>query len=123
MIQPPPSPVSAGLRSRCGTCGEGRLYARYLTFKPACDVCGQDFSKADTADGPAFFVGFGALILFAPIYFLLPVMGLPIWAVVIAYLVLAVAMVGVILALLPPAKAILLNLQLRHKAEEARFED
>ncbi len=117
-----PSPILAGLRGRCGACGEGSLYARYLTFAPCCETCGEDFCDADTADGPAFFVGFLTLIVFAPVYFIMPMAGLPWWGLVIGYGLTVAACIGFCLALLPAAKGILLNLQLRHRAREAEFE-
>ena len=73
------SPISAGLAERCPSCGQGRVFRAYLKFKPACEACGQDFTKADTADGPAFFVGFFVLILFAPFGFIIPMADQPIW--------------------------------------------
>ncbi|UZE52142.1 DUF983 domain-containing protein [Rhodopseudomonas sp. P2A-2r] len=51
-----PSPYLAGLLCRCPRCGKGRLFSGYLTLKPQCDVCGLDFSFADSGDGPAIFV-------------------------------------------------------------------
>ena len=51
-----PSTISAGLRCRCPRCGEGKLFAGFLTMAKSCDRCGLDFSFADPADGPAFFV-------------------------------------------------------------------
>ncbi|MEO1100762.1 MAG: DUF983 domain-containing protein [Pseudomonadota bacterium] len=118
-----PGPVIAGLRCRCGTCGEGKLFARYLVFKDTCDVCGQDFSVADTADGPAFFAGFATLILLAPFYFMLPMLELPLWQTILGYLLIIAATFGLCLAMLPPLKGMLFNLQIRHRAEEAKFED
>ncbi|HWJ75595.1 MAG TPA: DUF983 domain-containing protein [Kaistia sp.] len=53
---PPLSPLRTGIRCRCPRCGEGRLFNGFLTLKPACEVCGLDYSFADPADGPAFFV-------------------------------------------------------------------
>lgn len=53
---PPLSPLSTGLRGRCPRCGEGHLFNGFLTIAPACEVCGLDYSFADPADGPAFFV-------------------------------------------------------------------
>ncbi|NVK33520.1 MAG: DUF983 domain-containing protein [Rhodobacteraceae bacterium] len=53
---PPLSPVQTGLRCRCPRCGEGHIFNGFLTLKPECEVCGLDFSYADPADGPAFFV-------------------------------------------------------------------
>ena len=71
------TPILAGLRLRCGNCGKGKLFSGYLKLNSACPVCGRDMTAADTADGPAFFVGFGVLILLAPFLFLLPMSPLP----------------------------------------------
>ena len=53
---PPLPPLQTGLRSRCPRCGQGRLFKGFLTLRPSCEVCGLDYSFADPADGPAFFV-------------------------------------------------------------------
>lgn len=66
------TPILKGLRGRCEACGEGRLFSAYLKLNEACPHCGRDMRAADTADGPAFFVGFGVLILTAPFLFLIP---------------------------------------------------
>jgi uncharacterized protein (DUF983 family) len=52
----PPLPIISGLRCRCPQCGEGKLFSGFLTLAKSCDKCGLDFSFADPADGPAFFV-------------------------------------------------------------------
>ncbi len=116
------SPILNGLRQRCGQCGEGRLFSAYLKLNEACPVCGRDMRAADTADGPAFFVGFGVLILTAPFLFLVPMSPLPLIGKVAAILALAGVITGLSIWLLPMAKAILLNLQLHHSAGEAEFE-
>jgi len=116
-----PSPILSGIRQRCGQCGEGKLYSSYLKLNEACPVCGRDMSSADTADGPAFFVGFGVLLLLAPFLFLLPMSPLPLVPMIIAFIALCAAVVGLSLWLLPVAKGVLLNLQLHHGAEEASF--
>ena len=118
-----PSPVLSGLQLKCGNCGKGKLFKSYLKLNEACPVCGREMRGEDTADGPAFFVGFGVLILTAPFIFILPMMSMPVWIKVIAFFVLCAVMIGLILVLLPVAKAILLNLQLHHHAEQARFDD
>ncbi len=50
------SPVRSGLAMRCPRCGKGKLFNGFLTLAPRCDVCGLDYTFADPADGPAFFV-------------------------------------------------------------------
>ena len=53
---PPLSPLKTGIRGRCPRCGEGHLFSGFLKLAPRCEVCGLDYSFADPADGPAFFV-------------------------------------------------------------------
>jgi len=120
---PNTSPIVAGLRLRCGKCGQGKLYSGYLKLNSACPVCGRDMTGADTADGPAFFVGFGVLVLLAPFLFLLPMSPLPVVAKTFAFAALCAVLVGLCLVLLPIAKAVLLNLQLHHDAEEVTASD
>lgn len=53
---PPLSPLRTGLHGRCPRCGEGNLFAGFLKLAPRCNACGLEYSFADPADGPAFFV-------------------------------------------------------------------
>ena len=117
-----PSPVLSGLQQRCGACGKGRLFSAYLKLNEACPCCGRDMGAADTADGPAFFVGFGVLIITAPFLFLIPMSPLPLGLKAGAIVALALVITGLSMWLLPVAKGILLNLQLHHRAGEAEFE-
>lgn len=116
------APVLYGLRQRCGGCGEGRLFSAYLKLNEACPHCGRDMRAADTADGPAFFVGFGVLILTAPFLFLIPMSPLPPLMKAGAIVFVALVITGLSMWLLPVAKGILLNLQLHHRSGEAKFE-
>lgn len=117
-----PAPILNGLRLRCGACGQGRLFSAYLKLNESCPHCERDMRAADTADGPAFFVGFGVLIITAPFLFLIPMSPLPGLLKAGAILLLALVITGLSIWLLPVAKAILLNLQLHHKSGEAEFE-
>lgn len=49
-------PIRTGLRGRCPRCGEGHLFAGFLSLAKECDQCGLSYDFADPADGPAFFV-------------------------------------------------------------------
>jgi uncharacterized protein (DUF983 family) len=115
----PPSPIAAGLLGRCPLCGEGRLFQGFLALRARCEHCGLDFSFADSADGPAFFVMFlsgfivagSALaveIIYAPPYWVHALL----WGPLI-----------LITTLLPlrPVKGLLIALQYHHKAAEGRF--
>ena len=53
---PPLSPLHTGLRGRCPRCVQGHLFDGFLKLRQGCEVCGLDYSFADPADGPAFFV-------------------------------------------------------------------
>ena len=46
--------ILRGLALRCPNCGRGRVLSGYLTLRPACLSCGEDFSHARTDDGPAY---------------------------------------------------------------------
>lgn len=111
-----PNPVLAGLFCRCPRCGEGKLFSGYLKLAQRCDKCGLDLRFADSGDGPAVFV----IFLVAPVVVILalvtgalvpiaPWMHLVLW--IPTTLLLS-------LALLPPFKGVLVNLQYRHDAHE-----
>jgi uncharacterized protein (DUF983 family) len=51
-----PPPVMLGIRGRCPRCGNGHLFNGFLKLRKSCEVCDLDYSFADPADGPAFFV-------------------------------------------------------------------
>ena len=46
--------VSRGLRHRCPSCGEGRLFGRFLKVQPVCDHCGHELARYPADDGPAY---------------------------------------------------------------------
>lgn len=111
-----PNPILTGLLCRCPRCARGRLFTGYLQLAPNCTECRLDFGFADSGDGPAVFV----IFLVAPIVIILalitgslvqiaPWMHLVLW--IPTTLILS-------LALLPPCKGVLVNLQFRHDAHE-----
>jgi len=114
-----PSTLEAGLKCRCPQCGEGKLFRGYLTLAERCDRCGLDFSFADPADGPAFFVMSGVGILVIAVWaWVAFVFDPPIW---MQYAAVFPALIGGCLAALRPTKAWLVAEQHVHKAEEARW--
>ena len=111
----------SGIKGRCPHCGEGRLFAGYLTLAKRCQACGLDMAFADSGDGPAVFiilvVGIlvvgGALVTevaFQPPYWVHAVLWGPL-------------AVGLPLLLLRPAKGLMIALQYKHKAAEGRLSD
>jgi uncharacterized protein (DUF983 family) len=111
--------IAAGLQGRCPRCGKGKLFAGFLALRPCCENCGLDFSFADSADAPAFFVMFlsgfivagSALvveIIYAPPYWVHALLWGP--------LILLTT-----IAPLRPMKGLLIAVQYRHNAAEGRF--
>src|SRR5829696_971738 len=116
-VQPP---LKVAFQSVCPRCGRGRLFAGFLKLAPRCNVCGLDYSFADPADGPAFFI----MMTMA-----LPVTAFGIW-VELAYepslwVHFVTTLPLLLLACIPilrPIKGILVASQYINKAEEGRFE-
>ena len=113
--------IRAAVMGRCPRCGEGSLFAGYLTVAPRCGRCDLDYSSFDPGDGPAVFVilivGFlvagGALIVevaFQPPYWVHAVIWLP------AIFILTFGFLRLV-------KSTLLVLQYKHRAGEARLMD
>lgn len=112
----PHSPFRTGIRGRCPRCGEGKLFSRLLTIAPKCNACGLDFSFADPADGPAFFVMSITSFLAVGLLFVLQlVVPMPDWALLGLLTILTTA---ISIALLVPIKGWLVNSQYFYKAGE-----
>jgi uncharacterized protein (DUF983 family) len=111
--------ISTGLRCRCPKCGQGKLFDGFLTLKPRCEVCGLDYSFADPADGPAFFVMMSMAF---------PATAFGIW-IELAYepalwVHLVTTLPFLLLSCIPPIrpiKGLLIASQFVNKAEEGRF--
>jgi len=115
------SPITAGLRCRCPACGEGPVFKSYLGLAPYCTACGADFSKADSGDGPAFFVMFllGILIM-PPVLLVQAVFQPPFWVHLILWTPVIIVLA---LILLRPFKSLMFALQWKNHAEEAQWSD
>lgn len=115
---PGPSPLMTGLTCGCPRCGRGALFAGFLNLRHECDVCGLDYSFADPADGPAFFVllvGVVPSLVFA--LWIEMAFVPPIWV----HLVLTLpVIVGSCVLPLRHLKAWLVASQYRHDAHEGR---
>ncbi len=111
--------VMRGLRGRCPQCGEGRLFAGFLSLRPKCESCGLDYRFADSGDGPAIFVilGAGFVVVFAAL--IVEVLYRPpFWLHAALWLPLVLLTT---LAPLRVIKGLLIALQYHHKAEEGRW--
>ena len=110
-----------GLACKCPRCGNGKLYAGFLTLRPVCESCGLDYAFIDSGDGPAVFIIMiaGAIVVacaliveikYQPPFWLHAALWLP--------LVLATTLLP-----LRSMKALLIALQFHHKAAEGRLID
>ncbi|ODN71779.1 DUF983 domain-containing protein [Methylobrevis pamukkalensis] len=118
---PPLPPLRTGLKGRCPRCGEGHLFDGFLKLAPECEVCGLDYSFADPADGPAFFV-----ICFACV----PSVVLALWIEVAFqapyWVHLVTTLPFLLLTCIPPLRPLkgwLVASQYVYKAEEGRLEE
>jgi len=111
-LTPPVSPIRSGIFGRCPRCGESALYDGFLDVADRCTACGLDYSGQNSGDGSAFFiiiiVGFVVVglalaleVMFAP----------PVWLHMVLWLPLSLILA---LAMMRPAKGILIAMQYRH---------
>ncbi|MBP2303130.1 DUF983 domain-containing protein [Azospirillum picis] len=113
---PPVSPAAAGLRCVCPRCGRGRLFDGYLTVAERCGVCGLDFSKVDSGDGPAVFLIFILGFLVVPVALWVSMnVDWPLWLHAIVWSIVVLALT---LGMLRPAKAYVVALQYRYRRSE-----
>ena len=114
------TPFVTGVRGRCPRCGQGHLFKGFLTLAPRCEVCKLDYSFADPADGPAFFViCFGCIpsVLFG--IWLEMAFQVPYWVHLVTTLP---VMLATCIPPLRPLKGWLVASQYYYKAEEGRLE-
>ena len=94
------------------------MFEGYIKVVPACAHCGLDLTGADSADGPAVFIIFIVSILVMPLVLLTEVwFSPPFWVHAVLW---GPIIIGLSLALLRPAKAIMIALQYKHRAGEFR---
>jgi uncharacterized protein (DUF983 family) len=111
-----PSPFEAGFRCVCPRCGEGPVFAGFLTVRSRCDSCGLDLGFAQTTEGPAFFVisVVGLIVIAAAavtevVIHPHPLLHLALWI---------PATIGLSLVLLRPFKATMIALSYQHIVRE-----
>lgn len=111
--------IIAGLSCACPRCGRGKLFQGLLALRPRCEVCGLDYSFADSGDGPAIFIMLlaGFIVVFAALITEV-VYQPPIWVHAALWFPLILI---VTLGPLRPMKGLLIALQYYHRAAEGRF--
>ncbi|WP_298814376.1 DUF983 domain-containing protein [uncultured Roseibium sp.] len=112
-------PIQTGIRGRCPRCGEGSIFDGFLKLKSGCTHCGLDYSFADPADGPAFFViCFGCVPAVAFAIWLEIAFTAPYWVHLVTTLPLILL---TCIPILRPLKGWLVASQYFYKAEEGRL--
>jgi len=113
-----PTPLQSGLRGRCPRCGAPGLFAGLISFAAACPRCGLDYRAFNVGDGPAPFLifGIGTVAVIGAIW--LDFSAHPPWWV--HALLWPAFTIGLTLAGLRVGKGMLINLEYRNKAAEAR---
>jgi uncharacterized protein (DUF983 family) len=113
--------ILRGLACKCPRCGNGKLYAGFLTLAAKCDACGLDYAFIDSGDGPAVFIIMiaGAIVVGSALIVEIKFQP-PFWVHAALWLPLTLA---VTLWPLRAAKSLLIALQFHHKAAEGRLID
>ncbi len=113
--------VVRGLACKCPRCGQGKLFAGFLTLRARCEACGLDYTFIDTGDGPAIFIIMlaGAIVVASALIVEVKYQP-PFWLHAVLWLPLIL-----VTTLLPlrSMKSLLIALQFHHKAAPGRLID
>ncbi len=110
--------VRRAMACKCPRCHEGDLYKAGFTIdlREDCSACGLDFTKNDSADGPAVFLIFVLGFLLVPLALILEVsFSPPLWGHAVLW---AVVALGLTVGALKPLKAFVMALQFKHRPED-----
>ena len=114
------NPVRAGLFGHCPRCGKGALFNGYLELARQCDVCQLDGAYEDAADGPAALIVFLAGFIIVVLALLVEIYYTPsYWVHAVLWLPLSIL---IPLGMLRPLKGMMIGLQYKNNAREARFD-
>lgn len=113
MISEPERPLKRALwrgwRRRCPNCGQDTVLENYLSVKPSCTACQEDFTAARADDGPAYLTILIVGHLIAPLLHIVFVRFRPEPLVMFSFF--AVGTVALSLFLLPRFKGMVIAFQ------------
>jgi len=109
--------IRRGLKLHCPACGKGRIMAGYLRQAEGCTHCGERTGDIRADDGPAWATILLVGHLISPFFFLFANRdGQAVW---LPFVVVATAVVGLTLLLLPRMKGLFVGLIWAARAGEA----
>ena len=112
-------PILRGLAAAARAAARASCSTGFLKVAPRCEHCGLDFSFADSADGPAFFVmSFSGFLVVFPALAVEVLFQPPYWLHALLWLPLILDHHHLPLR---PVKGVLIALQYHHQAEEGRL--
>lgn len=108
----------AGARGRCPRCGQGALFAGFLTVARRCNACGLSFTGHDAGDGPAVFGIFilGFVVVGLAVW-LEAALEPPLWVHALVWIPVTIA---ASVGLLRPLKGMTIAAQYRFRSVEER---
>jgi len=98
-----------GARGKCPSCGEGRLFGRYLKVLDECPRCGETLHHQRADDAPPYFTIFAVGHIIVPLMLAFEVAFKP--ALWLHALIWGPATIALCLALLPVIKGAIVGLQ------------
>ena len=98
-----------GLMCRCPNCGEGKLFAGYLTVAPECDACGEDFTGEEAHDLPPYVTVF--IVGHVVVTLLMVAEANTDWSLVTHLVVWSLATLVMCFAMMKPVKGAVVGLQ------------
>ncbi|HEY8612407.1 MAG TPA: DUF983 domain-containing protein [Roseomonas sp.] len=79
--------IRRGIVNRCPVCGEGRIFKRFLTVVPECEVCHAPLGRLRADDAPPYIVIFLAgHVLLPPIFWIEKAYEPPMWLHMVVWL-------------------------------------
>lgn len=118
MITPDLHVIKLGVKGLCPACEKASLFRSNfsLELKDKCEVCGLDFSKNDSGDGPAVFLIFILSFSLVPLAWIVELILSPaLWIHAVLWGSIALALT---LGSLRPLKAYIIALQYKHRASD-----
>ena len=115
MTRSEPRLIVQALACKCPRCKEGDLYQSgfSIELRKVCEKCGLDFSKNDSADGPAVFLIFVLGFSLVPLALLFETLvAPPLWVHAVLWTVVALSLT---IGSLKPLKSYIIALQFKHR--------